>query len=328
MTKDKKNNQTKAIQPSPKAVSKTDDLSTRLAQTMESLNDLEAEAELLERELPPLQAKLFAAQEAIVKEVVESRKSLVLLVRRLVESSPRRGVLRREGPDLIWHIVRDLEDRFGVDVRGLLPDLPSPDEDEDDGDDCAWASSGSERSHEPPPKNAPKNPLKPRSAVVDPQEAAKGIYRSLARELHPDKTRDEEERLRRTDLMQRITRAWQDRDLGALLKLLHAHGSDDARAQAMDESTLQACLQGLEQTLADLQRRVKNLRHGNTFAGVKDWLIILIDQKLQDKLLRRVKSGPREELEAMRRLFSLWSYPGGLEQFLRETDPEDWEGIV
>ncbi|HOX50974.1 MAG TPA: J domain-containing protein, partial [Fibrobacteria bacterium] len=261
MNKDLRNIPTRAVLPSPGAGSNADDLPTRLTRTMDRLAELEAEAQLLERELPPLQAKLFAAQEAIVKEVVETRKSLVLLVRRLVESSPRRGVLRREGPDLIWHIARDLDERFGVDVRGLLPDLPSPDEDEDDGDDCSWASGGSHRDSGQPPHDAPGNPPKPRRTTLDPQDAAKGIYRSLARELHPDKTRDEEERQRRTELMQRITRAWQDRDLGALLKLLAAHGSEDARAQAMDEATLQACLQGVEQTLAELQRRVKNLRH-------------------------------------------------------------------
>jgi len=56
--------------------------------------------------------------------------------------------------------------------------------------------------------------------------------------------------------------------------------------------------------------------------------VVLCDRKLQEKLLRRVKAGPREELEAVRELLSLWSYPGALEQFLREVDPDDWDGIL
>lgn len=300
-------------------------LPDRLSETLARIGEAETLLELLEREVPVLEARLYAASDALIARIVEERRGLVLLLDRLIQASPRKSLLRRDGPDLIWHLTTDLEERFGVDVRALLPDgfRADPEEDEDD-DSEPFFERASERLTSARSTPRPK----PGKGIPDPEATAKGIYRSLARELHPDKTRDEDERLRRTELMQRLTRAWQDRDMGALLKLLHAHGSDEARDQAMDQSTLASCLQGLEDTLDALQRKLKSMRHTGTPSGVVDWLAVVRDPKLFEKILRRTKAVPREELESILRCKAFWSAPGGLERFLREVPEEDWPSIV
>ena len=163
---------------------------------------------------------------------------------------------------------------------------------------------------------------------MDPEAAAKGIYRSLARELHPDKTRDEIERARRTELMQNLTHAWRERDLGWLLKLLHAHGSDEAKSDAMDVASLKVCLEGLEETRDRLRKRVRDLRHQGLPGGLVDWMPILREQKLFERLLRRQKSIPREEIDQLKHWKALWTSPGGLERFFREVPENMWNAVV
>ena len=93
----------------------------------------------------------------------------------------------------------------------------------------------------PSPKQKKASRAKAAAPKFDPEAAAKGIYRGLARELHPDKTRDDEERERRTELMQQLTRAWTERDLPTLVRLLNVHGSEGVKADGLDDDTVDAC---------------------------------------------------------------------------------------
>jgi hypothetical protein len=125
-----------------------------------------------------------------------------------------------------------------------------------------------------------------------------------------------------------LTSAWRERDLGSLLKLLHAHGSDEAKSDAMDASSLKVCLQGLEETRDRLRKKVRDLRHQGLPGGVVDWMPLLRDPKLFDKLLRRQKSIPREELEQLKHWKALWTSPGGLDRFFREVPDHLWNQAV
>lgn len=306
------------------ALAKSKDPSVRIGEALDEIADLERELEFLEAELPPLQAKLDAAIRPIFDRIVAVRQEVVSIVERASGGFPRRSSLKRDAEELVAHLVSDLEERFGVRmVSGAEEFLDEEDEGGFSGDDFSWA--GPQR-HSPREEAVLRHRV--RHAPPDPESAAKGIYRALAMELHPDKTRDDGERTRRTELMQNLTQAWKERDLGSLLRLLHAHGSDEAKAGALDGASLAACAHGLEVELAALRTKVRNLRHQGLPGGVVDWMPLLRDPKLFERLLRREKAGPREELEQMIRWRNQWRLPGGLERFLREVPDHLWAQVV
>jgi len=300
-------------------------LSDRIGAALEESRRLEEEIGLLEDALPPLQARLDAAVRPLVDAVIQSRRELVALVERRIRSAgPRERRLVRDATELLHHLASDLQERFGIVVRAVAE---ARDDDEPDEEDGSWDHASWTRPEPSPDRSGPA-PRAPRRAPVDPEAAARGIYRSLARELHPDKTRDENERERRTALMQDLTSAWRDRDLPALLRFLHVHGSDEAKAGSMDEATLKATLQGVEETLGRLRTRLRNLRHQGLPGGVVDWMPLVRDPKLFERVLRREKRIPREELEQMLRLKALFARPGGLDEFLDQVPWQDWPSVV
>lgn len=301
--------------------------SDRVGAVLEETRTLEDEARLLEEALPPLQARLDAAVRPLVDGVEQTRRALFVLVeRRILSASGRERRFVREATELLRHLAADLEERFGVVVRSaILRD--GPEDGEPGEDDGAWSPDAWERSSGPERPRSPSRPARGRG-VVDPEVAARGIYRSLARELHPDKTTDDAERTRRTSLMQELTAAWRDRDLSSLLRLLHAHGSEDAREGALDERSLEAVLRGLEEERDRLRARVRALRHQWLPEGAVDWMPLVRDPKLFERALRRAKRIPREELEQMLRLKALFARASGLEEFLDEVPWEDWPSVV
>lgn len=298
-------------------------LADLVGEALEETRRLEEELAFLEENLPPLQAKLDGAVRPLLEAIVLARKDLARLVERQLLAHARDRRFQREATELLLHIVSDLQERFGVDLSTTAnPADPDSDDDLDERDDASWARP---EMHEP---RRPPERRNPRRAPVDPEAAAKGIYRSLARELHPDKTRDETERDRRTELMRKLTAAWQERDLPALLRLLHAHGSDEAKEGSLDEASLKACLQGVEDNRDRLRLRLRNLRHQGLPGGVVDWMTLVRDPKLFEKVLRREKRPAREELEQVLRLKGWFSTREGLDRFLREIPWEDWPAVV
>lgn len=298
------------------------DPESRVGTLLDELSRLDEEIGFLESERATLEARREAALRPLFDRIAEVRRELVRIVDRAVETAPRRWAFRRDAQDLLAHLAADLEERFGVRVhlseeRGWSGE-EDPDEDDPDGDDFRWAHPEPDRPA--PPPRRPKGP--------DPQRTAQGIYRTLARELHPDKARSEADRERRTPLMQELVAAWRARDLGALLRLLDAHGSEKARAEALDPASWNACLGELEEELGRRRARLRDLRHRGLPEGCADWSLLARDPRLFERALRREKAGPRQELSQIEHWRSLWGLPGGLERFLREVPPEEWPELV
>lgn len=169
-------------------------LSDKVGETLEEIADLESELEFLEERLPPMLAKLDAATRPLWDEIVATRQELIRLVERALANAPRRGSFPRDAQELVAHLAADLEERFGIRTRTSLDrpaDAWSEDEEDPETDDVSWADA--KRFEPNPPRQASTRAT--RHGTPDPEAAAKGIYRSLARELHPDKTRDETERI-------------------------------------------------------------------------------------------------------------------------------------
>jgi hypothetical protein len=60
------------------------------------------------------------------------------------------------------------------------------------------------------------------------------LFRSLARAIHPDQARHDDDRLQRTEVMKELTRAYEDGDLARLLELEAAWQGEQAVAETGD----------------------------------------------------------------------------------------------
>jgi hypothetical protein len=295
-------------------------LSDRVGDLLAETERLEAEIRRLEEGVPPLLARFEAAEARIVDEILARRTKLICSIEANLPTGKRQKRLLEKGIALLLFLARDLEERFGTDMRAVRDrwaafDPAAGPEDSEVEEDLV--------SRGPSPSTA-----RTARRVADPDATAKDIYRSLARELHPDKTRDDDERVRRTGLMQALTHAWQERDLGALLRLLHAHGSEETKANSVDEASLKACAEELEATRKRLRERRRALRHGGLPQGAVDWMELLENDVLVEQLLRKTKDIARRELSGVRELEKFLSSPEDLLAFLREIDPEDWEEMA
>jgi len=296
-------------------------LSDKVGDLLSETERLEAEIHHLEDGIPPLVARFEAAEASLVDEIQVRRTRLIAGIEENLPTGKRQKRLLEKGVALVLFLARDLETRFGADMQEVRERW------------AAFDASASEPEAEErlnDPGSAGPSPSAARMArkVADPDATAKDIYRSLARELHPDKTRDDEERIRRTTLMQSLTHAWQVRDLGALLRLLHAHGSEETKANSVDEASLKACVEELQAARKRLHERRRRLRHEGLPQGATDWKLLLENDVLVEQLLRKAKDTARRELAAVRELEKWLSSPENLLEFLRETDPEDWEEMA
>lgn len=145
-----------------------------------------------------------------------------------------------------------------------------------------------------------KKPRKPTAAQQraeavqqDAETTLRAIFRQLASALHPDRAASEDERRRKTELMSAANRAYQEKDIVALLQIQRdAALLDPAQAQLPPEKRLQALTQLLKQQVQELEReryarqnhweQMLDLGWGYRFneADLRRWLQDLQDEEL------------------------------------------------
>lgn len=152
------------------------------------------------------------------------------------------------------------------------------------------------------------------------QQVGKKIYLQLAKELHPDKTQLESERIHRTHLMQQINAAYAKHDLRTLLSLLHIHNKEKAE---FDDSTLEILQTSLQQQIQDLQKRLQKEYSELPQIG-QDWKILLQDPRKQELLLRNERRAAENELRQIAGIHQQMANPQQLQELLRRTDRKDW----
>lgn len=269
----------------------------KLEKLMREVEDWESRIEYLESESPALLEKVRLHTAPLVQECIEIRRRVVAFLESSLPTGFKQKSIRRKMVELILDLSYDLEDRFGADMSETIGRWEQPEPEQDwDGEDAdamldlfeamtglqtpdrvrsamerailagenplqcpefvEWAG---EQEANGPARGRKAKSVKSTIPAVDPEATAKGIYHGLARELHPDKTQDDEERIRRTSLMQNLTQAWKERDLASLVRLLHAHGSEQVKSDALDDFAIDACIKELKSTLRDLERRHREL---------------------------------------------------------------------
>lgn len=96
--------------------------------------------------------------------------------------------------------------------------------------------------------------------IQEASQSLREVYRKLASALHPDREPDEEERARKTALMQEANQAYAAGNLLALLEMqLQAEQIDKARLQSLDERRLAHYITVLQEQLAELQQETGKL---------------------------------------------------------------------
>lgn len=89
-------------------------------------------------------------------------------------------------------------------------------------------------------------------------QSIKSVYRQLTTALHPDREADEGERVRKTELMQKVTRAYRDKDLLKLLELqLEVEQIDQTKIDGIADSRLKHFNKVLQRQLEEVSAEVE-----------------------------------------------------------------------
>ncbi|HEX7669088.1 MAG TPA: J domain-containing protein [Polyangiaceae bacterium] len=116
----------------------------------------------------------------------------------------------------------------------------------------------------------------PRSAGGSGHESLRDVFRRLAVALHPDRVRDEDEKLARTAAMKEITVAYEAGDVARLLEIERNHGRSgggDAAWGDLDRqcATLESLIAELHKQLRALSREARVLRRSGPIATVEGY---------------------------------------------------------
>ncbi len=85
------------------------------------------------------------------------------------------------------------------------------------------------------------------------------IYTALAKELHPDLEKDEQERLRKTEMMKRVTVAYEKNDLFELLRLQLEYQIQHERIESLVEEQLSRYNQLLQTQINELENAKREI---------------------------------------------------------------------
>ena len=352
----------RAVQVTPEPAAPMDSLQDIFAE----IDALESQLRAVSDEAPRLLGEIQALWAPCIEKMVAERRAMLTVLGR-ESCSPRwkRKQVQAIG-ELAMVIAEGTHAHLGVDLGAEFPFLEvlrkdkgkareealqaqdaEPDDfdafDEEDwerwfdqhesGSSTTWHPEGEPQAGKGKPKQsthkAPKGQThnedgESAKPPQDPKALGKSLYHGLARELHPDKTTDAAEQAARTHLMKQLNAAHAKGDLRTLLSLLHQHGTDAQKASMADAERMleQSLRQQRDDLKIELMLAIEELPELDA-----DWRSLLSQPKAREALLRREKRTADEEVQHMRHLYNAIADPGGLGDFLRRTDLEDWLGM-
>ncbi|GEM_PF-5283060 len=164
------------------------------------------------------------------------------------------------------------------------------------------------------------------------QEAkdARGIYTSLAKALHPDLERDEEEQIRKTEMMKRVTEAYTNNDFFGLLKLqLEYNLAHPEHLNGLAEAQLNRYISLLKKQKQEIEKQKEEMRRGPNgalFAQYFSWTGKLSPQKFGAQM-RKARAGLAEaekELAMAQHHDRLRERLKELKQAYKQSDNQGW----
>ncbi|WP_448574827.1 molecular chaperone DnaJ [Thermomicrobium sp.] len=129
------------------------------------------------------------------------------------------------------------------------------------------------------------------------------LYRSLARLLHPDLARDQEERIQREQLMRLVNQAWERRDVEQLQRLFAVWNTDSSSAAADGLDGLRRGVAQRQLEEAQLRRRLSELERSEVGQLARKGMAI-VERYVhrQEELLRHELAGLRLRRRRLMRL--------------------------
>lgn len=303
-----------------------------------------AQVEGLRQRLRELKAEQAEARRRYWQQVGPVAEAVVKVRQRLfgpLEEALLLGFFSRAEEHQITAVIlgnaRSLQDRFGEDAADILrkyaPRRRTDVDDEEDAASPAEATSPPDIDPSLPPHEQAaaaaraRRKTKAQKAQDAAEQAAreeqqsllsntKTLYRQLARTHHPDLERDPAVQQQKTQLMQRITEAYEANDLYTLLQLL----SESAPTSPTDDTVLLRYTQALHQQQTELKQQLNALKYGdNGFSGSTG--------KKREQEIRHLKRHLRAEAEYLAHICQLIQEPSGLREVLKELAAEGHESI-
>ena len=304
--------------------------SSPVALRMEHIALLQAELELAQNGPMALASRVREAWTPFRQSVASEYQALLESLGELYHSSHTPRSLQRQIQALALFLVERAASHGEVSLQGVLEAqglAPAPEEPpaHTPEQEAAWDSFEWEDPEVWAQRSKKKRKQAPKKDAADEaQQLAKRLYHGLARELHPDKAA-EEERVKRTELMQRLNAAYKASDLHALLSLLGEHGASGSLG-SLDSAALEAVLKALDRQQRELKQAVRKAWAALPDWGT-DWKALLRSTDQQERLLRGQKRLALERAAHLRELREHLQQPKELARFLNAYGDEAWEAI-
>ena len=114
--------------------------------------------------------------------------------------------------------------------------------------------------------------LKQKEAETIKLKSLRNIYISLVKALHPDTETDPTEKLRKEELMKKVTIAYNDKDLPALLQLeMEWVVAESDHLANMPDEKLKLYIASLKEQVAELERERNALYHHPRFSHIRQF---------------------------------------------------------
>lgn len=255
----------------------------------------------LEHELLRLQVRIATESSPLVEEYCELRfQNLTILKEFLSESN-----FKKKEKRLIIHLMTDLA--VGLQRAGdpraqdFLDELLSQDE------GLEPQEERKERVHTHKFTTPPKNEKMEESKIE-----IKTLFRQLAKAFHPDKEPEEHLKEEKTNLMKRITAAYENQDLYGLLKLEKEH----LGPREFSEDKLELYIKHVNDRLKELKTFEACLKKTGPLAGIYKY-IYSIKPTMREYNIQNEISKIEEEVQKEKDLQTILWDRSSLKSFLK-----------
>jgi len=110
------------------------------------------------------------------------------------------------------------------------------------------------------------------NAEVQKLKSIRNIYVSLAKLLHPDTETDLTEKIKKEELMKKVTKAYNEKDLATLLKLeLQWVSNSTSNLNKLTDDKLNLYISALKEQLIELEKQLFEIRNHPRYDDISEW---------------------------------------------------------
>lgn len=150
-------------------------------------------------------------------------------------------------------------------------------------------------------------------------KSLRNVYTALVKVLHPDLEKDELEKNRKTEVMQRITAAYEKGDLPTLLALQLEHEQTDAtKIGAMGDDELKRYVKLLKEQLSTLEKQAETIFESFRTIDNSHKTLKKVPEALIERYIKQDVQAIKSAIKAHKRELSALLTPSVLPQLIKE----------